>query len=449
MFRKIEVWILYLTILFGLLFAVVFGILVRQELVGSTKFGVVSKTALFLTEIPVNIKKIYQENGLKVKDRFVSLTGFNGKENTEVAYLLLSRRLDDESIVELIDLKNFQVLHTWNPDIDKMNSKIPQVENMAKLDRDGNNKRATLLHPQLTSDGGLLFLDMALRKIDKCSNLLYQNFDQIYHHSIELDLQGNIWVPIHRYPSSLPAKKVGSNTKEDNGFLDDTIVKISPNGDIMYQKSVPEIFIENNLEYLLFSIGKQTFNRDPIHLNDIQTVNFDGPFWKKGDLFLSFRAQSMVILYRPEINKIIWKGTGPFFHQHDVDILNDHQIAIFNNNSKDFFNGELVDGNNEIVIYNFSNNKFSTYLSDSLIDQEVRTITQGRSEILPNGNLFVEESNYGRILYFNTDGTLRWTYVNRTKTGKVRALGWSRILHSSLDISLVKKFLKERTNCEN
>ena len=82
-----------------------------------------------------------------------------------------------------------------------------------------------------------------------------------------------------------------------------------------------EIIIENGLEYLLFSVGDGGFDKDPIHLNDIQPVNFDGGFWKKGDVFLSLRHQSMILLYRPSTNEIIWKGTGPFFLQHDVDIL--------------------------------------------------------------------------------------------------------------------------------
>ena len=37
----------------------------------------------------------------------------------------------------------------------------------------------------------------------------------------------------------------------------------------------------------------------------------------------------MVFLYRPSTNEIIWKGTGPFFHQHDVDILDEHQNIYF------------------------------------------------------------------------------------------------------------------------
>ena len=59
-------------------------------------------------------------------------------------------------------------------------------------------------------------------------------------------------------------------------------------------------------------------------------MDFDGKFWKSGDVFLSLRNQSMILLYRPSTNKIIWKGTGPFFRQHDVDVLNDHKISIFN-----------------------------------------------------------------------------------------------------------------------
>ena len=56
MFKKIEIWILYLFILLSLIGTVLFGFLVRQETVGYTKLGVISKTALFLAEIPVNVK---------------------------------------------------------------------------------------------------------------------------------------------------------------------------------------------------------------------------------------------------------------------------------------------------------------------------------------------------------------------------------------------------------
>ena len=99
-------------------------------------------------------------------------------------------------------------------------------------------------------------------------------------------------------------------------------------------------------------------------------MNFDGEFWQKGDVFLSLRSQSMVLLYRPSTNEIVWSGTGPFFRQHDVDILDEQSISIFNNNAKDFVNGEVVDGHNEVIIYDFKNDKYDYYLNESLRKNE-------------------------------------------------------------------------------
>ena len=52
MFKKIEIWVLYLTILLSILFAIGFGVLVKQELVGTLKAGWVSKTALTIKQHP-------------------------------------------------------------------------------------------------------------------------------------------------------------------------------------------------------------------------------------------------------------------------------------------------------------------------------------------------------------------------------------------------------------
>tara|TARA_B100000161_G_scaffold264756_1_gene238783 strand:+ start:184 stop:1551 length:1368 start_codon:yes stop_codon:yes gene_type:complete len=454
MFKKIEIWILYLVVLLGIPISIGFGVLVRQELTGHIKFGRVSKTALFLAEIPVKIQQILVNNNsieLQIEDRFPLLDGFDGTPNSKESYLLLSRYDGDlrEGIVELVDLSNFKVLHTWNPDIDEFNKSVDKVGVFKYLNRDNNNSRQLLGHPILMKDGGLFSNSGTLRKIDSCSNMLFQNtLVRIKtHHSIEKDFDGNIWAPAHIYPQSLSIEKVGRGIVEEGGFVDDIIVKLSPDGEILFEKSVSQIFIDNGLEYLLFAVGDGRLPKDPIHLNDIQPVNFDGEFWKKGDVFLSLRHQSMVFLYRPSTNKIIWKGTGPFFQQHDVDILNDHTISIFNNNSKTFEVGGVVDGNNEVIIYDFKTNEYSSYLRDSLIKNDIRTKWEGRSEILPNGDLFVEETNFGRTLYFNSDGSLRWTHNNRADNGKNYYVGWSRILYNDADVKLVNHFLKSNKKC--
>ena len=78
------------------------------------------------------------------------------------------------------------------------------------------------------------------------------------------------------------------------------------------------------------------------------------------------------------------------------------------------------------------------YLKESLVREDVRTIAQGVSQILDNGDLFVEEQGYGRTLFFDADGSLRWQYVNRANDGNVYYLSWSRILYKSDDIKKSK-----------
>jgi hypothetical protein len=156
----------------------------------------------------------------------------------------------------------------------------------------------------------------------------------------------------------------------------------------------------------------------------------------------------MILLYRPSTNEIIWKGTGPFFHQHDVDILDEHRISIFNNNSINIAGGSnIVDGHNEVIIYDFKTDEFSRYLQDSLVDHDVRSIEQGRGKIIPNGDLYIEDSHYGRTLYFNADGSLRWSHVNRAQDKNIYVTGWSRILYTQEDIQTVNNFLTNKGTC--
>jgi hypothetical protein len=453
MFKKIEIWILYLTILLGALFAIGFGILVRQELVGSIKLGWASKTALTLAEIPVNLKKLLSDEDFLIEDRFPKLDGFNGTPNSEESYLLLSRYDGDlnEGVVELVDLRTFEILHTWNPDIDAFNDLVEKVDEFQYLHRDLNDSRHLLYHPVLLKNGDLIFIaqNAPLRKIDQCSNLMLQNTHDGFHHSVEIDIDGNIWTSTHMYPQSLPIEKVGRKIPTEHGFKDDAIVKLSPNGEILYEKSISRMFIENGMESRLSMIGtSHIFQLDPIHINDVQPVNVDGKYWKKGDIFISLGHQSMIILWRPSTEEIVWKYESNIFHQHDVNIVSQHEISIFNNNRKyHYLNKNIVDGNNQILIYNFDTDTASSYLPKSLAREDVRTISQGRADLLENNDLFIEETDYSRILYFNADDSLRWTHVNRANNEKVYAVGWSRILYKEEDIQNVNNFLNNKGIC--
>ena len=46
----------------------------------------------------------------------------------------------------------------------------------------------------------------------------------MFHHSIETDIEGNIWVSSHLYRQSLSSEKVGRNMMSDDGYYDDAIL---------------------------------------------------------------------------------------------------------------------------------------------------------------------------------------------------------------------------------
>ena len=122
MFKKIEIWILYLVVLLSILFAIGFGVLVRQEIVGDTKLGRfdisgISRPAAYIASLPEQfLKKILKPNPNRVNDAwdedrfFFVQKGFEGTPNSFESYLLLSRYDGDlnEGVVELVDLTNFR-----------------------------------------------------------------------------------------------------------------------------------------------------------------------------------------------------------------------------------------------------------------------------------------------------------------------------------------------------
>jgi hypothetical protein len=376
---------------------------------------------------------------------FYKDAGFTGKPLEEGGYMLLSRYNSTlgESVIELVDLSDFSVIHTWNPDISEAHSKTDlRKEEFQDLIRDRSEQRYLIMHPYLNSDGSIILHGnyTPLMKIDHCGDLVWLNQEENFHHSIESDSEGNYWVPTRMFPTKISPDIVGAAFEN---FYDDAITKISPEGEIIYQKSVSEIFIENDMSYLLFSVGDQDeFITDPIHLNDIQPALSDSEYWQKGDLFLSLRHQSMIVQYRPSTNEVIWTGAGHFYHQHDIDFLDDKTISIFNNNSKDYFEASIVDGFSDVVIYNFSTNAYSKYLKASTDEHRIKSATEGRSEILPNGDLFIEETNYGRTVYFDANGDLRWQHVNVGEDGNVYRVAWSRVIYQKNEIEKIKEIRK-------
>ncbi len=152
----------------------------------------------------------------------------------------------------------------------------------------------------------------------------------------------------------------------------------------------------------------------------------------------------MIIHFRPSTDKIINVLTGPFYMQHDIDIISEKEISIFNNNTVNTQKGnKYVISNNQILIYNFDTKNYIKKNVSGIKENNVKTATEGVSDFLKDGSLMIEDGNSGRILFFNSNGKLEWEFINKAKNGKVYPLSWARVIQND---QLVKNILKKIEN---
>jgi len=423
--KKIPLWLVLLLLWFSLIITLTFGWAVWR--IKSSRQGVNTKTdsiivtiASFPSLVKESFAQLKRPSTLIAPDFYPNISGLKTEKNyIDSNYILLSAydKKANQSVAKLIRLSDQKVIHQWTPDYDRI---IKLLGKQNKYWPDQNKHNLRLYHPLLSADGSIIFNNVLspLIKIDKDSKLIWA-INGIYHHSIEVDAESNIWAPSVIKPSGFLPHIL-------NDYKDDAITEISPGGKILFQKSVAQILDENGYRPLLLGMGP--YEKDMLHLNEIQPALTSGKYWVKGDLLISIRNRSTIFLYRRSANKILWIKTGPWLNQHDANFADSTRIAVFGNNVVRVFGEDrLVDGYNEEYIFNFKTNKIETPYTDFLKKAKVATPSEGRADILPNGDLFVEETNNNRLLRGDTNDII-WQYVDRIDKHSIAALSWSRFI---------------------
>ncbi len=422
-----------------------FGAIVKYNYDGGKKFQFLQKPVMLIASVPINIRMMIKYKTLNLNELRPLLKHKNKQkferfiENKRNALLVLPRYDHSlgRSVVDIIDLDDFKVIHTYKHDIAKMNDQVTNTKEFPRIKIDNSPIRFRYMHPLILEDGSLISEGgySVLHKIDICSNLLWINDEEAFHHSKMLDHEGNIWANGLMKPQSKHVKKYSI---ED--FLDESLIKIDISGQILFNKSVTELLIENDIVHDNFALTTSLSGEfNPIHINDIEPAFTDTEFWKKGDIFLSIRDQNAIVHYRPSTNKVINYITGPFAQQHDVDIISDREISIFNNNN--FYDNNK---HSEVLIYNFETKIFKKLFNDQLQKENFKTISQGLSHILKDGSLMVEEQNHGRIILFNNKGEKEWEFVNKDKNGDIGFVSWSRIIENETFIKKFKSLIRNK-----
>lgn len=406
-----------------------FAALAARGAAAPNEAGALARAAAAVAEAPRTAANLVKDvvTGKSVRlaatQRFPGESGFRrATPSPSLGDAVALSRFDGDrrrGLVELIDLEAGDVIHAWRPDAKAIHqgSKIPSAD--VNLNRDFGPERYVPYSPVVGPDGSLVFhgMDSPLIKIDACSRLVWR-VDGVFHHSLERDAEGDFWTARRLPKPTTPM--VGPD------FQDDAIVEISPEGEILFERSVAAILVKSGLRHEVYS--SDHYDPDPLHLNDVQPALVDGVFWRKGDLLLSLRNPSMAALYRPSTDELLWSRQGPWLMQHDLDFVDDRTISVFDNNAAAAPAGERVLGVNVARFYDIESGESAEPFAAAFAAAAIKTRNNGLMELTSDGGLMVEEQNFGRLLAVDRDGKTRWSYVNRARDGRVYTLGWSRYI---------------------
>jgi len=433
MFRRIPLWIAAVTAPVAALGAVAFAALaLNAERGGGLPLN---KVALAIAEVPSTARSMMRG----VPSPYLSPpgapdlpAGFQRMEGAplDAGHLLITLYdpAVDRPYIALLRLTDGRVLRRWRPDFDAL-ATLSNAQGQPFANYPDSPFRPG--HPDLERDGGLTFVgsNFLLVRTDACAATRWTAWGA--HHSLERDGQGRLWAArAFAPPPGLPPS-----------YRDDGPAAWDASGRLTFAAGLTKIFKDNGLWAL---VDGRPYTDDPFHLNDVQPVEFDGPHWKRGDLFLSLRHQSMVMLYRPSTGRVIWSKIGPWLGQHDVVILDEHRIAIFDNNAAFSTAGEVPRGVSRELMFDFRTGDVTSPWQAGFERHQLKVVSNGRGLPLPGGDLLVEDTVHGQVLRMGPDGQVRWRFVHADDEGRRLWLFWARYLPAGLYDAHIKAALEAR-----
>jgi len=402
---------------------------VRNVTLGQRSAGFLSEPIKSFSEMLSNTKRAYNHY-LKAPKYYLKTKDSDKQDINKLSYDfygLYTFRNGNEYNIQLKNFRNNTIKHDWKISVDKLSENYEV----------GQNDR---LYPATLMENLDIIVSCnenpGLIRMDSSSKQKWYNKDFIFHHAMNLDSLGNIWIPGAKHDHGDLTPNVLSIENEKHYYRDDLLVNVNAKtGETIYSKSLTDIFMENGLEYL---INTSPYPIDPFHLNDVQPVNKTTDYFTEGDLFISFRHLSTIMIFRPSTDKVIKILQGPFLFQHDVDIISPNAIAILNNNTiakqSNGYDHEFKPTNqtferkidhSSVVIYNFEDNTFNALYEEQFIENGIFTDAEGLYNLLPNGDMFFEEQGPGILWVINKEGVVLKTTLKSNIEGYHYLPNWT------------------------
>lgn len=319
---------------------------------------------------------------------------------------------DDLIVADIMDAQG-NTLHRWELDWFDI---WPDADHLHP-ERAPKQRPGTTIHGAVVMDNGDLVFNyeyMGLVRVDLDGKVVWR-LPYETHHSVHLHDDGNLWVSGMKFQT------------EKNEFIphiippfwEDTILKVSPEGEILKEWNVPELLRKNGYAGLLHlrsipSYETEVYNLDPTHLNDVETFPSDmkAGVFNPGDVLISLRNINAVMVFNEDTDEIKSMIIGEFINQHDPDFIDGNTISVFDNNQGDDLNAENF--KSRILKFSFKDNIANTkeVFFEGSGKNPFYTQIQGKNQWLPNGNLLITDSLSGRGFELNQQGEMVWQYFN-------------------------------------
>ncbi|KNF07197.1 hypothetical protein CLPU_21c00150 [Gottschalkia purinilytica] len=246
-----------------------------------------------------------------------------------------------------------------------------------------------------------LYKGGALVEVNWNSEIVWEYNNENHSHDARRLKNGNtILLCIEKAPEGIIDKIKGGlpGSESESGFWTDRIIEINPEGEIVWDWHSWE-----HVEELINHPITDQDCRDHWPMgNSIEVI-------PSGDILVSFRNISTVVIISKETGKIIWKlGHDVVAQQHAPTWLDNGNILIFDNGSQRKSDPSIysrvieVDPKTSEIVWEYQDNPktnfFSSYVSG------VRR--------LPNGNTLITEGFKGRLFEVTKSGEVVWEYIN-------------------------------------
>jgi Arylsulfotransferase (ASST) len=293
------------------------------------------------------------------------------------------------------------------------------------------SSRHRVWHPYLSKDGTLTYMFPwnDLVTVDLKTGEEKWRVRGAFHHSIEPDANGNLWV----CGAIQPESDLNQNPKTRHSnkvFEDQALVKVSPSGKILQSISVADLILNSGLEYLLYGSSNPNVNFDPIHLNQITPILSDSGVFKKGQILVSLRNLSTILLIDPALESVVWHGSGNWMNQHCAKPVGSSTFSVLDNHS--FASGEYWLNSawrTRIVTHNIETGRASEIRVNDESPRDFHIPIEGRALPVSPNHWMIEDCVNGTIMIFgNQKLVFKWS--NLYPDGTVGITSWCRYMVS-------------------